>query len=215
MTQTTLRPRPRADVRGAAVVGAGVTMTAVSSWTSKLLVAVPHPYDCDDDDIFTRSVVFLLHHGSDGAQGLVLNHPLETGVDEVLPGWQPLASTPNRLFQGGPVALEMAIALANVPGHDETLGAKRLYGSLSLVDLDAPTALLEAEIAGLRIFAGSAGWDAGQLEQEVRDGVWVLAESEIGDVFDPEPQTLWQRVLRRQTAPTRYLASFPRDPQWN
>lgn len=187
----------------------------MSSLTSRLLVAVPHPHDTDDDDLFTRSVVFVLHHGDDGAQGLVLTRPLEAGIDDVLPGWQQLASSPDRLFQGGPVGLDMAIALANVPGHDETLGAKRLYGSLSLVDLDAPTALLEAEIAGLRVFAGSAGWHGGQLDGEIADGLWVVVDAEIGDVFDPDPATLWQRVLKRQPAPLRYLASFPDDPSLN
>lgn len=183
--------------------------------TSRLLVAVPHPHDRDEADIFARSVVYVLHHGDDGAQGVVLTCPLEVGVDDVLPGWQPIASEPGRLFQGGPVGMDMAIALANVPGRDETLGAKKMYGSLALVDLDAPTALLEAEIAGLRVFAGSAGWDSGQLEGEIADGLWVVVDAEIGDVFDSDPATLWQRVLRRQPAPLRYLASFPDDPSLN
>lgn len=187
----------------------------VSSLTGRLLVAVPHPHDSDDDDIFARSVVFVLQHGADGAQGLVLTCPLEAGVDDVLPGWQSLVSTPDRLFQGGPVGLDLAIALANVPGHAEVLGATRLFGSLSLVDLDAPQALLVRELAGMRVFAGSSAWDAGQLDSEIAQGVWLIVEAEIGDCFDANPDTLWERVLHRQPFPVNLLASYPEDPTLN
>ena len=204
---------PQLDVT--AVQHSGERITSVSSLTSRLLVATPRPHDTEESDLFARSVVLVLHHDTDGAQGLILNRPLEAGVDQVLPGWQDLASDPDCLFQGGPVSLDMAIALANVPGHEETLGTRRLFGSLSLVDLDAPTALLAPELAGLRVFAGSCGWSPGQLDAELTDKVWVVAEAEIGDVFDADPDTLWTRVLRRQPAPLRYLASFPRDPALN
>lgn len=187
----------------------------VSSLTGKLLVAVPRPHDREDADIFARSVVFVLHHGDEGAQGLVLTCPLEAGVDSVLPGWQSVVSAPDRLFQGGPVDLDRAICLANVPGHDETLGAKRLFGSLSVVDLDAPPELLAGDSSGIRIFAGSAGWSPGQLDAELAAHTWVAVEHEVNDVFDPDPATLWQRVLTRQPWPLRLLVSFPADPTLN
>lgn len=187
----------------------------MSSLTGRLIVAVPRPHDRDEDDLFARSVVFVLHHGDDGAQGLVLTAPLDAGVDAVLPGWQQVVSTPDRLFHGGPVGLDRAIALANVPGHDEVLGTTRLFGSLALVDLDAPPALVAGDTAGMRIFAGSAGWDVGQLDEELDNGWWLVVEHEIGDLFDADPASLWQRVVARQPFPTNLLASFPTDPELN
>lgn len=187
----------------------------VSSLTGRLLVAVPRPHDGDEGDLFTRSVVFVLHHDDEGAQGLVLDYPLEAGVDSVLPGWQDVVSSPDRLFQGGPVGLDRAIALANVPGRDEVLGTTRLFGSLSLVDLDAPPALVAAQLAGMRVFAGSAGWEAGQLDTELADDWWFVADYEIGDLFDDDPDTLWQRVVRRQPFPLNLMATFPDDPSLN
>ena len=191
------------------------TMGVVSSLTGRLLVAVPRPHDGDEGDLFTRSVVFVLHHDDEGAQGLVLDYPLEAGVDSVLPGWQDVVSAPDRLFQGGPVGLDRAIALANVPGRDEVLGTTRLFGSLSLVDLDAPPALVAAQLAGMRVFAGSAGWDAGQLDTELADDWWFVADYEIGDLFDADPDTLWERVVSRQSFPTNLMATFPDDPSLN
>lgn len=187
----------------------------MSSLTGRLLVAVPRPHDRDGDDLFARSVVLVLHHGDDGAQGLVLTVPLDAGVDVVLPGWQEVVSRPDRVFHGGPVGLDRAIALANVPGHDDVLGTTRLFGALSLVDLDAPPALVAAQVAGMRIFAGSAGWDAGQLDAELAEEWWIVVEPEIGDVFDDRPETLWRRILARQSFPTNLIATFPEDPTLN
>ena len=71
------------------------------------------------------------------------------------------------------------------------------------------------EVAGLRIFAGYAGWSDGQLEQEIRDGGWYVVESEARDAFTSEPQTLWFTVLRRQRSNLAFAASLPDDPTMN
>ena len=88
-------------------------MPGVESFlTGQLLVATPHT----GGDVFRRSVVLLLHHGDDGAQGVVLNKPLEAEVDAVLPPWQKYVTPPARLFQGGPVALDSALGIAGYAG---------------------------------------------------------------------------------------------------
>ena len=46
-------------------------------------------------------------------------------------------------------------------------GCSRILGSLGLVDLDTPPEIIAGGVAGLRIFAGYAGWSKGQLEREV------------------------------------------------
>ncbi|NHA68816.1 YqgE/AlgH family protein, partial [Phycicoccus flavus] len=71
------------------------------------------------------------------------------------------------------------------------------------------------EVAGLRIFAGYAGWSPGQLEGEIDTGSWYVVESEHEDVFTDSPAGLWRRVLRRQPEPLRWVAWFPKDPEQN
>ena len=132
--------------------------------TGKLLVATPQI----EEGVFRRSVVLVLHHDDDGAQGLVLNRPIDADVDAVLPGWEEHATRPAKVFQGGPVQLDSALGLVAVPGDSpEPTGVRRLFGAVALVDLDPPPTLVVPEVAGLRIFAGYAGWSAGQLEDEV------------------------------------------------
>jgi putative transcriptional regulator len=180
--------------------------------TGQLLVATPQI----EEGVFARSVVLVLHHDDDGAQGLVLNRPIDADVDAVLPGWEEHASTPAKVFQGGPVQLDSALGLVAVPGDSpEPTGVRRLFGSVALVDLDIQPLLVVPGLSGLRIFAGYAGWSPGQLEAEIRTGSWFVVDTESGDAFTDEPDGLWRRVLRRQPGPLRWMAWFPPDPTMN
>ncbi|GAA1531287.1 YqgE/AlgH family protein [Actinomadura kijaniata] len=182
-----------------------------------LLVATPQL----DDPNFRRSVVLVVEHDAEGGTlGVVLNRPTEIPVDRVLPPWADLVTGPSVVFQGGPVALDSALALARLPGEDEPLGWRALDGDPSvarvgLVDLDAPPALLAPEVIQLRVFAGYAGWSAGQLHEEVADGAWYLVRAEAGDVFAGDPDGLWRSVLRRQGGDLAFVSTFPDDPTLN
>lgn len=181
-------------------------------FAGRLLVASPRIAD----GTFRRAVVLLLHHDEGGAQGVVLNQPLAADIDAVLPGWQEVATRPRTLFRGGPVELDSAIGLVTVPGDDpEPLGVKHLFGGLGLVDLDAPPGLVAPEVAGMRIFAGYAGWSPDQLEGEVRRGDWYVVDHEPRDAFTSDPERLWVHVLGRQSDNLRLVASYPDDPSMN
>jgi len=199
----------------------GVTdLDPAATLTGRLLVATPALGDSN----FERSVVLVLDHDEDGALGIVINRPTPVDVAEVLPVWQPLATEPGVLFQGGPVALDSALGLALVPGEgeDEPLGWRRVVGRLGLVDLDVPPEVLAAEVTRLRIFAGYAGWGAGQLEDELAEGAWYVVEArfgagrdDAGDPFSDAPEDLWRQVLRRQGGDLAMVSTYLDDPSLN
>jgi putative transcriptional regulator len=185
------------------------------SLTGSLLVATPSLVDPS----FDRTVVLLVDHDEDGALGVVLNRPTRVDVSEILPGWQDPASLPDVVFHGGPVGRDSALAIAVLaaPAKDgaEPLGFRHVYGLLGLVDLDAPPEILLAEISGLRVFAGYAGWGAGQLENELAEQSWFVVPSTPADVLAPAPEDLWRDVLRRQGGELAMVATFPEDPSLN
>lgn len=186
-----------------------------TSHTGRLLVASPALGDSN----FNRSVVLVLDDDEDGTLGVVINRPTELEVGSVLPTWSPLATQPDVVFQGGPVSLDSALGLASVPGAagdgEEPLGWRRIRGGVGLVDLDAPPEVLAAELGGLRIFAGYAGWGPGQLGAELSQGAWFVVDAEPGDLFTPDPSQLWRDVLRRQGGSLAFVATYPEDPTLN
>jgi putative transcriptional regulator len=185
--------------------------------TGRLLVATPQLVDPN----FRRSVVLIVEHEEEGGTlGVVLNRPTEVPVDQILPPWSELVTGPSVVFQGGPVALDSALALAHIPGTDEPLGWRALNGSpavarVGLVDLDIPPEILAPEVIRFRVFAGYAGWGTGQLRSEIEEGAWYVLPAESGDVFAEDPDGLWPAVLRRQGGELAFVATFPEDPSLN
>jgi putative transcriptional regulator len=180
--------------------------------SGQLLLATPALLD----PTFHRAVILLLDHGGEGAMGVTLNRPLEVPVDAVLPTWQPHVTEPAVLFQGGPVGLGPAGGLGPRPGERPgPTGIRRRGGSLALVDLDTEPETVVPHLSGIRVFAGYAGWEADQLEREIREGSWYVVPAEARDPFTAEPAQLWRQVLRRQPGDLSYVASFPEDPALN
>ncbi|GAA3992604.1 YqgE/AlgH family protein [Thermobifida alba] len=190
------------------------------SLTGALLVASP----LLEDPNFYRSVVFVIDDTpEEGALGVILNRPSELEVGEVLADWGEHVSHPAVMFAGGPVGTDAGLALA-VPdnGHKplgwrslEEMDAEVWPSGLGTVDLDTPPQLVADALRRLRVFAGYAGWSAGQLRDEIDQGAWYVLPATVDDVFCADPRGLWSRVLRRQGGEVAFVATFPDDPTLN
>lgn len=177
----------------------------------RLLVATPNLQDPN----FSRTVVFILEHGDDGAIGVVLNRPSETGLGEALPDWQSLAAPPAVVFVGGPVAPAAAIGLARSEAPEPLDGWAPLGDHLGTVDLSRSPDDLGIGVEELRVFAGYAGWTAGQLDAELAADGWFVVDSLPHDPFAHEPGGLWSVVLRRQPGRLAMFAHAPPQPSVN
>jgi len=182
-----------------------------SSLAGRLLVASPTL----DDPNFTRAVILLLDHDADGALGVILNRPSEISAGDALPRWADVASEPAVVHVGGPVTPQVVVCLGRVKVGAEPQGWTPLAGTIGAVDLEREPDDLVGVLDGLRLFAGYAGWGAGQLETELRLGGWLVMAAEPDDAFTAAPDTLWSRVLRRQGGELAMLHTMPIDPTQN
>jgi putative transcriptional regulator len=177
-----------------------------------LLVATPQLLDPN----FAESVVLILDVDEGGALGVVLNRPSGVPVAEVLETWGEIASEPEVLFRGGPVSTEGALGVAMLRDEDDVpIGFREVDGLLGLVDLDTPVELVTGSLAGMRIFAGYAGWGADQLAAEIDEGSWYVVPGEAVDVFRLDPAELLRDVLRRQPGELAWHSTRPVDPDLN
>ncbi|MCD6638866.1 MAG: YqgE/AlgH family protein [Nocardioides sp.] len=177
-----------------------------------LLVATPALVDPN----FADTVVLLLDVNEEGALGVVLNRPSAVTVAEVLEPWSDIVAEPEVLFRGGPVSVDGAIAVGRLrdPGHPP-VGWRPVAGTLGVVDLDAPTELVDDTLDGLRVFAGYAGWGAQQLQDEIQEGSWYVVSGDDADAFRDDTRQLWRDVLRRQPGMLAWHATRPFDPDLN
>ena len=168
------------------------------------------------DGVFDQTVVLIVDADQQGTVGVVLNRLAKADLAKALPSWEPLVTAPRVLFDGGPVSQQGAICLATpAVGGEEPPGWRPVFDRVGLLNLDTPIELARGAYTGLRVFAGYAGWDAGQLEAEVGFGMWHVVAALPGDPFDIDPLTLWRRVLRRQGGDLALLSTWTSDIECN
>jgi putative transcriptional regulator len=180
----------------------------------RLLVASPRLGDPN----FERSVILLLDHGPEGALGVVLNRPTGLPVDEILDVWRDQAQTvpPGVVFRGGPVSPDAVIGLARTDVVDPDDAEWRLvFDGVGTVDLAVTPDEQPVPVAGVRMFAGYAGWSPDQLEDELAEGAWIVLHAAVSDVFTSEADALWHDVLHRQGGKLALLAAYPPHPSVN
>jgi putative transcriptional regulator len=173
-----------------------------------LLVASPALIDPN----FARTVVLVSEHTDEGAMGLVLNRPSEVAVSAAVPHLAALVGTDDLVYVGGPVQGEAVLALAEL--DDPAEAAAVAFGDVGFLRADVdPQEILGVRRA--RVYAGYAGWGAGQLESELEEGAWIVEAAEPGDVFAADADGLWSAVLRRKGGSYAVLAMMPPDPSVN
>ena len=180
----------------------------MESLRGRLLISSGGLYDPN----FRHTVVLVGEHNADGALGVVLNRALDVTVEEALPPLSDLVPSGEPLFQGGPVLPDSPVLLAEL-AHPELVDILA-FGSVGFL-VGEVSADIQPSILRARVFAGYAGWGAGQLEAEMDVDSWIIEPARVDDVFTDAPDLLWSRVLERKGPEYRQLSRMPYDPSMN
>jgi putative transcriptional regulator len=172
------------------------------SLRGQLLIAAPSLFD-----YFRRTVILVLEHTPDGAMGVVLNRVSETVVADAVPALAELPGSDELVRLGGPVSPQSVVALGDF-GRPEEAGTQ-VVGTLGTLDPEADNESLRR----LRVYAGYAGWAAGQLDGELEAEAWIVIDAAVDDPFGDGD--LWAEALARKGGKYRLLATMPADPSLN
>jgi putative transcriptional regulator len=159
---------------------------------------------------FHRTVVLICEHNAEGAFGLVLNRATHNKVGEVLVADLPDQLKDQIVFIGGPVqpgALSFLHTDDYLPDANVIPNLNLGHSLDDLIELGESYSTTQK----IKLFAGYAGWSAGQLEDELRRHAWLTHPASIDLVFHAEPQNLWQLILRQKGWKYRLLAQSPED----
>jgi putative transcriptional regulator len=176
------------------------------SLVGSLLIA--HPSMLDPN--FRRTVLFIsAHDPNDGALGVIINRPLEKQVAEVMNETPPpgLADVP--VFLGGPVGKDQLIFAA----FEWRKGAGlRLNHNVSA---DAAIETKRDETPAVCAYVGYAGWEAGQLEAELKQKAWLVQKPSRSILRFDRLSQLWFDIMRGLGPWYKMLAAAPDDPSLN
>jgi putative transcriptional regulator len=170
----------------------------------QLLVAMPGMAD----ERFARSVIYLCAHSEDGAMGIIVNQASRVkNFPELLVQLNVISSDdlirlPQgaegiQVLTGGPVQTDRGFVLHSPDFHLDN-STMPIDDSVSLT---ATIDILRAIAAGngphqALLALGYAGWDAGQLEDEMQHNGWLHCPADPALLFDPRLDTKYDRALR-------------------
>ncbi len=157
--------------------------------------------------VFHHSVVFLLSYAESGAIGLIVNHPTDLALSEVVQG---AVDGAGWLHLGGPVELPMVMVLLRAQSPPKQ--AMHVAGDV-FVTVDAALLLEQTGKPGstgsVRVYAGYTGWGPGQLDAEIARGDWIVADAPVESIFDDAPEALWKKLHLRHHRLIAGLSAVP------
>lgn len=173
-----------------------------------LLIAEPFM----KDPSFKRTVTLICEHNHEGSLGLILNRPSIFKVTEMIPSFPAFQSFVN---YGGPVGLDR---LNFIHSYGD-----KIEGSFPIVDnlywngnFEQLKSLIKAKQIlphNIKFFAGYAGWEAGQLQEEMTDNSWIISKN-YKEIFKMS-EYMWQEVLQKMGGKNKLISTFPEDPILN
>lgn len=156
--------------------------------TDNFLIAMP----ALEDPYFSNALVYICEHNENGALGIIVNRPIDMDlaglfekIDIKLEGEQ-VSRLP--VYFGGPVQLDRGFVLHRPIGQwQSTLAINSEIGLTSSRDVLASVAKagLPSEII---VTLGYAGWDAGQLEDELAQNSWLTVPAKASILFELPPE---------------------------
>lgn len=151
------------------------------------------------DPNFAKTVILLVAYDENGAQGVIINRPSAVQVSRILPNLPKSQAPSPYIYLGGPVARTQMRLLVQTdkPSGDMQQVLENVYLSGSSHVLQQ--LMKQTDPAPrFRAFAGYAGWAPGQLEREIERGGWHIFAAEVDAIFDPSPDSVWPRLIRRR-----------------
>ena len=165
--------------------------------SGQLLIAMPSMAD----PRFERSVIYICAHNSDGAMGLLVNRPFESLSFSELLGQLEIdlndEMSPVRVMFGGPVEQERGFVLHS----PDYLQDASLVVDENVV-LTATVEVLQAIADGIGpknylLALGYAGWDAGQLDSEIKNNGWLSVGSDHDLIFGSDLESKWLNAMTK------------------
>ena len=171
-------------------------MESTDSMTNQLLIAMPGMADPN----FSSTVTLICEHNDEGALGIVINRPLtlklgglfeQLELNDADPG-----AADNPVLLGGPVGPERGFVL-----HDSTHSYENSLAVSSEINLTLSRDVIDAMAEGggperSLVALGYAGWEPGQLENEMLANSWLNVPASTAIVFDMPFADRWAAAAK-------------------
>lgn len=163
---------------------------------------------------FNRSVILLVAYSNKGAVGFILNKRFDLAIHDVLPGFPEFEG---EVSLGGPVSTDSVYFIhklgKKLPGSIHVLGNLYWGGDFDVLRQQISAGIIHP--SEIRFFVGYSGWDAGQLEREIKEDSWLVTDVDEEIVMHDLEQDSWADFVKKAGQRYSIWEHFPENPAMN
>ena len=171
----------------------------------QMLIAMPSMRD----ERFSRTLVYICAHSSEGAMGIIVNQPAANinFTDllvqlEVIPAADiiqlPRRAGSMKVLKGGPVETGRGFVLHSADFFIENSTLPIDDGSCLTATLDILKAIARGDGPASAVLAlGYAGWAPGQIETEIQDNGWLHCTADSELLFGADTDGKYEKALKK------------------
>jgi len=163
---------------------------------------------------FNRSIILLASYSDKGAVGFILNKKVDYPVEDLFANFPDFDS---EIHIGGPVGTDSIYFIHTlgdtIPGS--IIIKENLFwgGDFEALKLQIKLGLVNPQ--QVRFFLGYSGWDAGQLEEEISQNSWLVADIPQADLMTIDENVMWAQSVRSMGGKYSMWENFPENPSLN
>lgn len=186
-------------------------MTSTTPKKGDLLIAEPAIIG---DVSFNRSIVLLADHSHEGSIGFILNKPLDYTIKDLIPE----VEAKFKVFNGGPVEQDNLYFIHKIPelipnSIEISLGIYWGGDFNKVAELISNQTIQENDI---RFFLGYSGWDANQLEDELKGSSWLVSENIYKkNIIEKHYESFWKEKMLELGGEYSIWSNAPENPNYN
>jgi putative AlgH/UPF0301 family transcriptional regulator len=146
---------------------------------------------------YRSTIVLARPLEADRHVGVIINKPTQMRLGALFPNHEPSRKVADPVFLGGPMGAEVIFALVQrkeSPGNRSLQIAPGLYLA---TDSSVVDKIIESEPSQARFFAGVVLWQAGELAEELRRGLWFVQEPRSEVVLRKSTDGMWEEMVNR------------------
>jgi putative transcriptional regulator len=149
------------------------------------------------DKLYGSTIVLSRPIGADRHVGFIINKPTQVSLAKLFPGHEPSKKVVDPVFLGGPVSPEVIFALVQGKQSPGGRSIKILDDLYLAIDSDVVDSVIEKQAAQARFFAGMVLWRPGELNDELKRGLWYVLDAKSDLALRKSTEGMWEELVGR------------------
>ena len=158
------------------------------------------------DPVFSQTVLLTAPLKEGARIGVILNRPTDHPMDTLFPDHKVLNQIKDPVYFGGPMLPEVMVVIVRSetdPGQGTIKVGNGLYLALSGPVIEK---ILRESPQKARCYIGSVLWQAGELDEQIKDGAWSIVQPDNEMIFSRNPEDLWESLQHKARQLTAELS---------